>query len=84
MRKLSQSKQGKHKSFSLAGNLVSLVCLVCLALSLMSLYACDFRREDINVFRDRSEDYRGAAPYPTVQIPSGVSAEPRSDVYDIP
>lgn len=35
-------------------------------------------------FRDRSDDYKKAKSYPTIQIPSGVNAEACSQEYAIP
>ena len=53
-------------------------------LCIVSLSACDFKKEDINILRDRSEDYKSTQTYPTLAVPQGIHAEPCTDVYEIP
>lgn len=42
------------------------------------------KMSEMNVFRDRSNDYKKSRVYPIIEVPKGVAAEPFSDMYDIP
>lgn len=50
----------------------------------LSLSGCGISKEDINVFRDRGEDYKSARMHPSIIIPEDVHAEPYTDLYEIP
>lgn len=49
------------------------------SIGLLMLVACGGK----NIFRDRIDDYKTVVECPSLKIPKGIAAEPRSDDYCI-
>lgn len=58
------------------------ICIT--AICLFSLMGCCSSADDLNIFRDRSSDYKKSKVYPVLEVPEGTKREGFNDAYQIP